>query len=103
MKSPVRVTARVEGGGWGMECGCVEGEIFKTTPEGAVRNKTILPLILFVLLLPFSLSLLIDFLARLSRITDLTTFGFALNSVCWLIHVLHMIQLPCTFKPPVHP
>jgi len=40
-----------------MECGCVEGEIFKATPEGAGRNKTILPLTLFVLLLPFCLSL----------------------------------------------
>jgi hypothetical protein len=63
-------------------------EIFKTTPEGAVRNKTILPLTLFVLLLLFCLSLLIDFLARLSGITNLTTFGFTLNSVCWSVHVL---------------
>jgi hypothetical protein len=93
MKSLVRVI----GGGGG--AGGVVGDNFKMSPGGAVRKKTNL---LFVLL-PCSLSLLIDFLARLPRITNQTTFSFTLNSMCWLVFVLRVIQLPFAVLPPVRP
>jgi hypothetical protein len=92
MKSPVRVIGGRRGGGGGVR---LHGRRdFQDNARRSCPQQDDPSSYSLCSSPPFSLSILIDFLALLLRVTNLTTVSFTLNSVCWRIHVLHMIHLP---------